>query len=673
MQLPDVVSNAVGFIAYHFARLQPFLPTEIHLIASAVFPIYAGAHASLSRPSSAAKPKTKEKDEHGKPKSAVEDRRMEFLSTSDAIMMPILAGCTLTGLYFLIKWLEDPILLNRILNGYFALFSVFSVTNFVSDALDVLHSLLFPHYFMDRGLLYHVNPKQRRAIPTAATSASATQVSSTNPLPSILSRLPLPTWFEGILWWLHTLPTRPIHIQAHLRNLFTIHLKPNIHNIEGFIVALIVVGTYNLTSNKPWILTNLLGTSFAYEALQLMSPGSFKLSTMLLAGLFAYDIYFVFYTPMMVAVATTVDIPVKMVFPNAVKRINPETGQAEKGLSMLGLGDVVLPGMVIGLALRLDLWLHYLKKQKSEKKTVAAGEIPKVMKETQTTQDGESTDVTTISSESTATTEVAKATYEPVHEQWGDRLWTSSFMNVLAPPTTSRAPRPDLSSRFSKPYFSAAMTGYIGGLLVTLGAMLVSERPQPALLYLVPGVLGSIGIKAWWRDEVKQVWGFVDGPEDTGEDGWQDEAAEKDQAKKLTWTDMFKDSIFFKDPLRIEGKMDGTTKKGEKSASQNTHRQKQKEEKAIEENTTNEERSHSQTTKAKPSTEKSAGPLYKLKISFPALSEDATANGSASKSSKASHNWRPASQDGRSTGTNAGSKMFDDGGHVEKRIRVGYE
>ena len=33
----------------------------LHLLVSALFPIYAGAHASLSRPSSAAKPSKKNK------------------------------------------------------------------------------------------------------------------------------------------------------------------------------------------------------------------------------------------------------------------------------------------------------------------------------------------------------------------------------------------------------------------------------------------------------------------------------------------------------------------------------------------------------------------------------------------------------------------------------------
>ena len=55
------IAQAVGRIAYEFALVQPLIPTYLHLLGSALLPIYAGAHASLSRPSSAAKPDKKSK------------------------------------------------------------------------------------------------------------------------------------------------------------------------------------------------------------------------------------------------------------------------------------------------------------------------------------------------------------------------------------------------------------------------------------------------------------------------------------------------------------------------------------------------------------------------------------------------------------------------------------
>ena len=46
-----------------------------------------------------------------------------------------------------------------------------------------------------------------------------------------------------------------------------------------------------------WVaLSNLLGSSFSYASLIMMSPTSFPIGTMVLAGLFVYDIVMVFYT-----------------------------------------------------------------------------------------------------------------------------------------------------------------------------------------------------------------------------------------------------------------------------------------------------------------------------------------------------------------------------------------
>jgi len=50
----------------------------------------------------------------------------------------------------------------------------------------------------------------------------------------------------------------------------------------------------------------------------------------------------------MVKVATTLDVPIKLLWPKSV------TFSGSRGYTMLGLGDVVIPGAFIGLALRYD-------------------------------------------------------------------------------------------------------------------------------------------------------------------------------------------------------------------------------------------------------------------------------------------------------------------------------
>src|ERR1700761_7136864 len=50
----------------------------------------------------------------------------------------------------------------------------------------------------------------------------------------------------------------------------------------------------------------------------------------------------------MVKVATSLDVPIKLLWPKSM------AFAAERGFTMLGLGDVVIPGIFIALALRYD-------------------------------------------------------------------------------------------------------------------------------------------------------------------------------------------------------------------------------------------------------------------------------------------------------------------------------
>lgn len=63
-------------------------------------------------------------------------------------------------------------------------------------------------------------------------------------------------------------------------------------------------------------------------------------------GLFFYDIFWVYGTDVMVTVAKSFDAPIKLLFP-----YDWETGKK----SMLGLGDIVIPGVFVALALKYDI------------------------------------------------------------------------------------------------------------------------------------------------------------------------------------------------------------------------------------------------------------------------------------------------------------------------------
>ena len=65
----------------------------------------------------------------------------------------------------------------------------------------------------------------------------------------------------------------------------------------------------------------------------------------------------------MVSVATSLDLPMKILWPKSIRF------SKEKGNMMLGLGDIVVPGMFISLALRYDHFRHT--------KIQSAGPFPK--------------------------------------------------------------------------------------------------------------------------------------------------------------------------------------------------------------------------------------------------------------------------------------------------------
>jgi minor histocompatibility antigen H13 len=308
---PGLLARILGRAAYEFAELQPMLPTYLHLIASALFPIYAGAHASLSRPASAAKP-TKHKHRHRRTSShgshlgdddsdddddddddEEEEQVMEGLTPRDALLMPLFAGTALASLYFLLKWMKDPALLNKILNAYFGIFGVFSVARLVTDLLDLGHSLCYPRRHVVAGALYHVSGPDEKAIAVAGNTHNAQPI--TSPLPGFLAALPLPGRVRKMLWADRAMPNNKWTLRLYLHSLAAGKLRVGPHGIVGVLVGLGTVAYFNFV-DKPWYLTNLLGFGFSYGALQLMSPTTFATGSLILSALFFYDIYFVFYT-----------------------------------------------------------------------------------------------------------------------------------------------------------------------------------------------------------------------------------------------------------------------------------------------------------------------------------------------------------------------------------------
>ena len=434
----------------------PYIPTYTHLILAALFPIYAGAHASLRRPLNTLTPaqarallpssSPSESDDEEDEEDTASASAVENLTATDALMFPVTAGALLSGLYLIIKYLDDPSLLSRIMTYYFSFIGILSVGKAFSDLSAVLTHHIFPPTYTDAsGNIFTAGPTSWLPVnPTTATTL-------TSPIPFAVSA---PASFTPYLWRLRRrLQTR---YRLHIRTHSVTALKKTLW-LGDFLAVPIgssIIALYTLLS-KPWLLTNTMGISFSYGAMQLLSPTTFPIATLLLSLLFAYDIFFVFYTPLMVTVATSLDVPIKLVFP-----------RPGNGLAMLGLGDIVIPGLVIAMALRFDQWRHY---------------------------------------------EAQRRALESVRG---------------ADDTTTLKPRYHKAASFPKQYFWSSVGGYAVGILVTLGVMHGFGRAQPALLYLVPSVLGAVWGCAVVRGEVKLVWGYTEEGDEVKKPAEEEEKAE---------------------------------------------------------------------------------------------------------------------------------------------------
>lgn len=503
MATPGPVMEFLGRVAYEATLMRPFLPTYLHLVLSSLLPIYAGAHASLWRPSSAAEPPKRVKRSTVEDDDDAEDdqltvQKMQGLSPSDAITFPLLAGLTLTSLYFIIKWLEDPTLLNKILGYYFSGMGFVFAIKFVKDILVIIRSFLLPIQYSHGGVLWKAD-MEHQCFESAAGEPPQGRQRRPSPLPSMLAYIPLPVAAQQLLWKVRSLLYRKAIARLHLRSVCALRAHVDVLDLISTVLAVSTV-TYFMLIAKPWFLTNFMGFAFCYGTLQFMSPTTFWTGTLLLSALFFYDIYFVFFTPLMVTVATKLDVPIKLLFPRPAPT---EEDPNAMNLAMLGLGDIVIPGMVVGLALRFDLYMYYLKKQSSSPKAVDAlsddKPVIEINGERQVSQGND----------------ILKAKYLPATGAWGERFWTGKLYT-----------RELEGKRFPKPYFYASIYGYVAGMLVTLGVMQVAQHAQPALLYLVPGVLLPLWGTAAWRGELNHMWNFSEAEEDGDKDEMEGEKKE---------------------------------------------------------------------------------------------------------------------------------------------------
>jgi minor histocompatibility antigen H13 len=136
----------------------------------------------------------------------------------------------------------------------------------------------------------------------------------------------------------------------------TYHLNLDITEnlIAGFGMAMFVNGYYLYSGF--WVCNNIIGVTLSVSAIALLKIKDFKTGLLVLWGLFIYDCFWVFKTDVMVSVAKGLNSPIKLMF--------PITPTLEK-FSILGLGDMIIPGLFVAQCLKFDVDRFLKTKPKS--------------------------------------------------------------------------------------------------------------------------------------------------------------------------------------------------------------------------------------------------------------------------------------------------------------------
>jgi len=253
------------------------------------------------------------------------------------------------------------------------------------------------------------------------------------------------------------------------------------------LVAIDYTGHHNVfTAN------NLIACAITVEILSAVGLSSFRVAALLLGGLLVYDVVWVFLSPnfaggnVMMTVATSAAFsgPGRLLFPRPLGSIG-EAGSFP--FSLLGLGDVAIPGMLACLSLRYDA---------SRSAGIAA----------RAEAAGRALQTSFLSMDNPTDHEAMKASAVAAEAAYDMVADAQDAEKAAGGGTLSDLTEAVLQSR---PYFAAALSAYVFGLGLAFVANSVTHMGQPALLYIVPSMLGTVAAMAVVRGELQSVLRFT--------------------------------------------------------------------------------------------------------------------------------------------------------------------
>jgi presenilin-like A22 family membrane protease len=247
----------------------------------------------------------------------------------------------------------------------------------------------------------------------------------------------------------------------------------------------------------------------------MFSIGSYKTGCILLAGLFIYDIFWVFGTDaiiakitgktgdgVMVTVAKNFDAPIKILFPREWGAIGEALEQCTKELhanitsTLYNTSITDMPAAMGKLGIKNETAQPLIQAaaDSAQSLTDAIGE---------------------------AAPKLAKLCTENKMSMLGlgDIVIPGIFVALLLRFDHAQARKHNRA--MNKTSFNYTFVGYVAGLALTVFIMVVFEAAQPALLYLVPGCIGMSLVAGMVQGNVPDMWAYS-----------EEEEEEKDEAKK---------------------------------------------------------------------------------------------------------------------------------------------
>jgi len=435
------IAAVLGLLFLPFVFIVPYY---INVVVTASSIVFCGSHLSLRKLRAV--------------EAGDEDVQIEKMTAKDAYTFPIVGSCVLFSLYLLFKFAPKE-WINAALTLYFVAIGIFA-----------LHGVL--------------HPVVSKVLPGSLLALKEWNWKLFTDKDSFLAK------------WLAS--DGPWKIDLHPSELFSLSLS-------------LAFGVW-YGMRKHWCANNLLGAAFSVRGIEMFSIGSYKTGCILLAGLFLYDIFWVFGTDaliakitgksgegVMVTVAKNFDAPIKILFPR------------EWGL----MGDA-LEQCTVDLHANITAMLY------NESVTDMPAALSKLGLKNETGQPLIQAAADSASALTDALAEAAPKLSKLCTENkmsmlgLGDIVIPGIFVALLLRFDHAEALRCKRS--MNKTSFNYTFFGYVAGLALTVFIMVVFEAAQPALLYLVPGCIGMSLVAGAIQGNVSQMWSYSEEDEEKKDD-----------------------------------------------------------------------------------------------------------------------------------------------------------